>query len=175
MQENRIIAAFCILSVSFTLRHFRHDFRDCLAAVQIILFQRVRVNPQGYIRTCMTCSLSCVRNADSCLKLKANRCMTEHMGMDFLQPVLLGKAVQKRSHSIRIDTAAVPFFGVEYGVFLVIPLAAVSFRLFEIVSAIFSEHFHNAVIKRQPRSPAFVLQPSIICEPDLLQTKCRQM
>lgn len=72
------------------------------------------------------------------------------MGMDFLQPMLLGKAVQKRSHGIRIDTSAVPFFGVEYSVFLVIPLAAVTFRLFEIVDAIFSEHFHNAVIKRQP-------------------------
>ena len=76
--------------------------------------------------------------------------MAEHMGVDFLQSVLLGKAVQKRPHSIRIDTAAVPFFSVEYGVFPVISLAAVIFRLFEIVSAIFSEHFHNAVIKSQP-------------------------
>ena len=110
----------------------------------------MRVNPQGDIRSGVSCSLGSVSNADPCLKLKANRFMTEHMGMDFLQPVRLGKTVQKRPHSIRIDTAALPFFGVEYGVFPVIPLAAVTFRLFEIVGAIFSEHFHNAVIKRQP-------------------------
>ena len=127
MQENRIIAAFCILSVSFTLRHFRHSFCHSLAAVQIILFQRMRINPQGDIRFGVSCSLGSICNADACLKLQAHRCMAEHMGMDFLQPVFLGKAVQKRSHSIRIDTAAVSFFGVEYGVFLVVPLAVVIF------------------------------------------------
>ena len=76
--------------------------------------------------------------------------MAEYVGMDFLQPVLLGKAVQKRSHSIRIDTAAVPFFSVEYGVFPVISLAAVIFRLFEVVGTVLFEHFHDTLVHCEP-------------------------
>ncbi len=58
--------------------------------------------------------------------------MTEHMGMVFLQPVFLGKAVQKSTNRIRIDTAAVSPLCIKHSILLVIPLAAVTFRLFYI-------------------------------------------
>lgn len=75
IQQDRLYAASHIRSLRFTLRHsFRHSF----TAMQIILFERVRVNSQCHIWKCMTCSLCCVFNTDTRLQLQAHRCMIEH-------------------------------------------------------------------------------------------------
>ena len=92
MQEDRIIAAFCILSVSFTLRHFRHCFRHSLAAVQIILFQRMRINPQGDIRSGVSCSLGSVSNylaitAEDIRSSKENRLVLEEIYTSLLNDI----------------------------------------------------------------------------------------
>ena len=66
------------------------------------------------------------------------------------QTVRLGEVLHECPNRIRIDAAAVSLFSIEHGIFLMVPLAAVAFRLFEVVGTILTETIQNTVIKRQP-------------------------
>ena len=75
------------------------------------------------------------------------------MGMYSRQTVRLGEVLQECPNRIRIDAAAVSLFRVEHSIFLMVPLAAAAFSLFEVVGAIRTENIHNTDIKRQPAIP----------------------
>ena len=147
IQEDRLHATWHIQSHRFTLRYFRHCFRDSLTTVQIVLLECMWVNPQCHIRTCMTRSLSCVCNTDTSLQLQAHRCMTEHMRMNPRQSVLLCKAVQSASRCCRIQEWTVFLYRKENCVIIIVPFFAVLLSRFTIESLVFSEHIHDTAIQ----------------------------
>ena len=104
LREPAATQAFSILACLVLQRgQFGHDLSYCLAAVNIVVFQRMRVDRHRDIRTAVTCSLCNIRNTDTCLELQTYRSMPELMRVYPREMILVEKSAQPFSHGIRTE------------------------------------------------------------------------